>query len=358
MLLLGRLVRMSRVRMPFLVVATGAAVVLAVLLLASIFGPVARPAGAVTNASFTPLDEIPPTAQQVTVGVFPISVYNMDFSGNTYFVEAYVWFRWQGDINPIESMEFVNAVDQWGLSKSPFYDEPVTLSDGSLYQGMRISGRFFQPFSLDRFPLDEQKLTLLIEDSAHSSQDLIYIADTADSGYSDILKIPGWNIKSWNVEALLHSYASAFGDTDSTGSMDRYAAVRYQLLIDRSVGYFLWKLLLPLVIVIAITLSALLIPPGQVDIRMALPTSALLTAVFLQQSYTSSLPDSGNLVLMDRLYVMAYLVIVLTMIDAVWAAHRVEKLSDTAVIHRVDRILFLMALLLIVVTSTTIVFTY
>lgn len=346
------LVRNSYIRRPLLLAATVAALILAAVLLTSLAGDAVYRAAAADNAGFTPLAEIPANAQQVTVGVFPISVYNIDFSGNTYFLEAYVWFRWQGEIDPTQSVEFVNAVDQWGLLISPFYEEPIQLSDGSLYQGMRISGRFSQPFSLERFPLDEQKLSILIEDTDYSSQELVYIADTADSGYGDLLKVPGWNIIGWNVESLLHRYASAFGDTDTAGSTDQYAALRYQLVIGRSIGYFLWKLLLPLLIVMIITLSTLLIHPNRADMRVAMPTTALLTAVFLQQTYTSALPETGNLVLMDRLYVLAYLVIVSTMIGALWAVHRMESNSvNVAAIQFVDRVQ--LAVILVVMTFAT-----
>ena len=54
---------------------------------------------------------------------------------------------------------------------------------------------------------------------------------------------------------------------------------------------------------------ALLLNPVLTETRAALPASALLTTVFLQQSYTASLPETGGLVLLDEIYVVAYILI-------------------------------------------------
>lgn len=50
----------------------------------------------------------------------------------------------------METMEFANTVDQWALTLLPFSEEPTEMPDGSFYYGMRMSGRFSQPFILDR----------------------------------------------------------------------------------------------------------------------------------------------------------------------------------------------------------------
>ena len=94
-----------------------------------------------------------------------------------------------------------------------------------------------------------------------------------------------------------------------------------------------------------------------IDTRVALPTTGLLTMVFLQQSYTSSLPDTGNLVLLDRIYVLAYLVIIATLITAMRGAHRVEATPDDVVsIRRIDRLVLTTASLLMIAGSLWMVF--
>lgn len=147
------------------------------------------------NSGLQPAGEIPSTAQQVTVGIYPISVYNLDIETSTYYVDGYIWFRWKGDIDPTLTFEFTNGVEKWGMTQTNIYEEPEIMADGSFYQVMRVEGRFVQPFSLVNFPLDQQQLALTIEDTTYPVEKLVYVADTEESGYSNLLKIAGWDIK-------------------------------------------------------------------------------------------------------------------------------------------------------------------
>ena len=95
----------------------------------------------------------PPTAEQnsspqvVEVGVWPTVIYNLDYDSDTYYVTAYVWFIWKGEIDPTATVEFTNNVESWGLTKNKTYPKPIKLPDGRKYQAIRIEGRFFNSFS-------------------------------------------------------------------------------------------------------------------------------------------------------------------------------------------------------------------
>jgi hypothetical protein len=52
--------------------------------------------------------------------------------------------------------------------------------------------------------------------------------------------------------------------------------------------------------------------------------------VFLQQSYSDGLPEVGYLVLIDKIYAVAYAMIVLTLLRAIWTS-RTELTSELAV---------------------------
>lgn len=323
--------------------------VMAILLLVSSVPLLPTPAIAQATG-FMPLQQIPDGAQQVVVGVYPINVYNLDIATNTYYVDAYVWFRWKGEIDPTATVEFVNAVEEWGFSQNVILEEPSQLEDGSAYQVMRIEGRFVQPFNLANFPLDQQGLTILLEDSSHPAEQLVYIADTKDSGYGDTLKVPGWDIMGWKVEGLLHQYDSQFGEIGSHLS-STFAVLRYELSIARPLNFFIWKILLPLVIVLGAHWITFLIDPSMVDIRTAAPATALLTTVFLQQSYSDSLPEVGYLVLLDKIYVLAYLLIIITLTEVIITATWWQREGNAAAarVQRLDRFMLIVQVIVWVV---------
>lgn len=278
----------------------------------------------------------PAGAQVVTVGFYPITTYELDMRSNTFFARAYVWLRWKGDVDPTKTLEFVNAVQEWDFLKEKLYDEPKVLEDGTFYQIMRVEGRFFQSFSMEDFPLDQQKLSILVEDATNQAEVVSYVLDDKDSGLSDLLDTPGWTISGWTGGSYLHRYRTNFGEDVKPGEhASAYSAIRFDVHIVRPPSYFIWKLFLPLVIVLCAAWVALLIKPTLIEVRTAMPATSLLTTVFLQQSYSSELPEVGHLVLLDKIYVVAYLLIVVTLVRVI--VNKLDDDSDQAQIQQVRR---------------------
>lgn len=264
-----------------------------------------------------PTSAPPASPEVVEVGVWPTVIYNLDVHSNTYYMTAYVWFIWRGAIDPSETVEFTNNVESWGLTKAKTYPKPIAFPDGRHYQCLRIEGRFFQPFSLRRFPLERHTVSLLIEDNTYAGDKLVYRFDRSHSGLDSGLEIPGWKVGSWNGSEGIHHYASNLGDETVGGDSSDYATIRFEVKVSRPVNYFIWKMLLPVVIILLACWTALLLHPTQLASRAAMTGTALLTTVFMQQGYTSNLPELNYLVLMDKIYVVVYLLIIVSLVQVV-----------------------------------------
>jgi hypothetical protein len=276
-----------------------------------------------------PADQ-PSRAEVVTVGFYPVNIYGVDMSTSTFNYDGYVWFRWRGEIDPTETLEFINAVDKSSISKEFLYDEPQIMPDGQKYQIMRIESQFFKPFPMADFPLDKHELTITIEDSLRGIDQLVYEIDQADTRFSRNLAIAGWKLNGWKSSTSINDYGSNFGDTGAAQA-SRFAQLNFSVKIARPESYFVWKLLLPLIIVLCGAWIALLLNPILTETRAALPASALLTTVFLQQSYNGALPETGGLVLLDKIYVTGYILIVLTLARVIINSRRVEEMNESEI---------------------------
>jgi hypothetical protein len=296
----------------------------------------------------------PPSAQVVTIGFYPVSVHQLDIADNTYYIDTYVWLRWKGPIDPTKTIEFVNMVEDWNHRRTFLLSKPKTEADGATYQIMRVEGLFAQPFSLSDYPLDRQRLSIKVEDQIHAFDKLVYEFDLENSGLGDLLRIPGWNLDGWKAESLIHDYESNFGQENA---FQTYSMAKFSIEISRPANFFLWKLLLPLLMVIVAAVAALLIRPQLLDARAALPAAALLSAIFLQKSYSDSLPDLGYLVLMDQIYLIAYPLIILTLIRVIYTYLQVEdaKIAQVRAVHRTDLRLLALFLAIFVVGVALIV---
>lgn len=279
------------------------------------------------EGTVAPLSSIPKGAEVVTVGFYPLNIYGVDPANSTFNFDGYIWFRWKGAIDPTSSVEFTNAVDKSSLTKQFLYEKPQIAPDGSRYQIMRIESAFLKPFSLADFPLDKHDLSITLEDSLSGVDRLVYEIDRQDTSYAPGLAISGWNLNNWSSSQTLVDYASAFGDRGASQA-SRFARITFALNISRPESYFYWKLFLPLIVVVSGAWIALLLNPALTETRAALPASALLTTVFLQQGYSSTLPETGGLVLLDEIYVVAYVLIVATLIHVIIQSRNIEEKTE------------------------------
>lgn len=261
------------------------------------------------------------TTQVVHTGVYLMNLYDLDINEYSYYADFYLWFRWKGERDPM-NIEFVNAVEKWGFTQVDFHEEAEVLEDGSYYNGMRIEGRFYHPFKLNRFPMDRHQLEIRIENVIYPLDSMVFVPDTAQYFFRQDLIIPGWYLKGAKQFSKENVYLTNFGEPGGSG---RFSNFSFEFTIARPLSYFLLKLLLPLLVVIFAALGALFITPQYLDARISLPIGALLSCVFLQQSYSSALPDVGYMVLMDKIYLLSYLLIACILLRTVLTGNRMSK---------------------------------
>lgn len=289
-------------------------------------------------AGVGPLEPGPSGPQQVVVGFYVNNLQDLDQENSSYYVDFFLWLRWTGDNDPSATIELTNNIERWGLTQNPVYEEPKTLEDGQKVQAFRIQGRFFEPFDLAAYPLDQQHLTLTVEDIASPSTAVQYVADTEQSGVDASARVPGWTITDDRVTTGLHTYETDFGEPGLTPDDATYSTASLTITIDRPDTFFVFKLLLPLVIVLLLAGSVLLTHPSLVEVRLAAPGTALLTLVFLQQAYSSTLPEIGQLVLLDKIYAVAYSLVIVLIATVILTSHWTKGDPDPATVARARRL--------------------
>jgi len=273
--------------------------------------------------------------QQVRVGVYLMNLYDLNMDEHSFYADFYVWFKWKGNIDPTE-IEFVNSIEKWSMARGLSGDSSnLTLKDGTHYRIFRVEGRFFHSFSLNRFPLDQHTLDIQIESPEHASDSLVYLPDTNAAGIRNTLKLVGWETRGCRTESSVHDYGTDFGNPEENAQ--RYSNLTYTITLARPVSYFLLKMLLPLAIVMLVSFGALILHPSHIDTRSSLPIGGLLTAVFLQQSYSDALPDTGYMVLMDKIYLLCYFLISLVLLQVIRAGNDLMRAKPEHLIMRRER---------------------
>lgn len=302
------------------------------------------------QGALVPVDSSKTASHQVKIGIYPISIYQLDMGSNTFYADLYLWLRWKGDIDPVASLEFKNMVEKWNKQYERINLNPKIMADGSKYQALKVEGRFYQPFNLTDYPLDQQKLTIQIEDTLHSAEDLSYVIDQENSGLGSNFVIPGWSLTGWSGQVFHHDYRTNFGEEKGASL---YSTAHFSLHVERPTSYFFWRLLLPIFIVLCVALSALILSPRSIDARTSLSGGALLTAIFLQIGYSGALPELTYLILIDKIYLMAYILIVLTLVRTILVYQKCEKATEQHMARMLQTDKRLIALQLLVFALVT-----
>ncbi|MFZ2960012.1 MAG: hypothetical protein WA705_24285 [Candidatus Ozemobacteraceae bacterium] len=258
--------------------------------------------------------------RRVTIGVYLQNANDVDVKSSSYMMDFYLWFRWKGEIDPTETFEFSNLLDTWSMTKTSVYAAPLSLADGTKYQVFHVQGKFNRKFDLSRYPLDQQDLVVEVEDTRYHTSDLIYIPDTQSTNFSRQLRLPGWEITSCSARSETSAYESDFGYPES-GHLEKYNRFIFELRINRPAGAYLFRMLLPIILVLMAGFSTFFYSPQYVDTRTNIAITVFLTMVALQLSVSSNLPEVGYLRLIDQIFNLGYFVTFLTLLESVIATH-------------------------------------
>jgi len=291
--------------------------------------------------------------QAVMVGLYLNQVADIDIKSNTFLADFYLWFRWRGAIDPTQSFELVSAVEKWDFEKQVIYKDdhdnpkPDDLPDGCKFQQLHVQGRFSHPFQLADYPLDRQELTIRLEDSKYTSDELVYLPDLKDSRVSPTMAVPGWLIRGSRFDVAQHAYATPMGDPRLSGLP--CSQFRATLALGRPLVGYLSKTLVPIGFIILITLLIFFVSLRYYEGRLGLAVTTLISAVALQLTSSADLPQVGYLVLIDKLYNLSYVLILFAMFESTIAARWFDAGREEPA-RRLDRAAAIASMVAIVVT--------
>ena len=275
----------------------------------------------------------------IQAGVYATSTYDLDLSIPSYSANGYVWLRWDEamqqylkdqDQSIDERITLVNALlSDADPVLTPLVPKPVQQADGSYYQLFTYLGRFYiDKASFRHFPFVTVSLPLVLEmediEGSFDYTNLRFEADVQNSGMGLFAGIIGWLNRGWSIAEYRHNYATNFG---LGGSADDYSLIVYDISFGTSAWSAFWRLMLPLLVVMAMVLLVFKVRADEQDARAGIPVTVLLTLVFLQQTYRDELPDLPFLTFLDQVYVVAYVVTLLAFVLVIYIGRRYGEME-------------------------------
>ncbi len=199
--------------------------------------------------------------------------------------------------------------------------------DGTIEQSINVSVPLSTHYDLRRFPLDQQTLELQVESYLWDRDRLRFVHDETISGFGDGISLPEWDIVG--VNGHVDEVAVSRSDTP----FSRYTL---EIEISRKPGFYVWKVFLPLIVIVALSWSVFWMTDERFAGRSRISSTGVLTIVAYQFVFAADLPRVGYLTLLDLVMIGSFGLLAVTVFQSLLVDSANKQ--DPARAARIDQI--------------------
>ena len=293
-----------------------------------------------------------PVKTVCSVGVYLMDIYNVDTRAKLFGSNIWAWSVCTGEKDAIKSADWINSQEQ---VTSLEYKAPT---DVGLWSAVKIEGNYRKFFDVRNYPFDRHTLRMVVEDGVDNASALKYVVDDLGSAVSPNLRIDGWDVTRFAVEASEVPYETTFGDPTNPKGRELYPHLEIVIDIKRSNLWTFWKLVAPLYVASAIILLTFLMHDKKGEYltpRLSILAGVLFAIVINMRAVEEVVGETNGLSLMDNIHLIALFVALMAIAAATawnflipkgWSAERVVKW---------DRRLFLVSTVLYIAANAVLI---
>ncbi len=267
-----------------------------------------------------------------------LDLIEIDDVGRSFTADLAVEFRWRDVPRSVPSDErdswrpavaFANERSIESRLDPVIQVEP----DGVRRVVYRFLGSFSTRLDLRDFPLDAQRLVFELAVVRNRADEVRLVARPDRTGRQEALGIVGWQV----AEPELMVGEAAPGNLGV-----RLPSVEISVRAVRERGYFLWKIIFPLTLIVLMASTVFWFPPSLIPSQVSIATASVLTLIAFYLTVSSSLPRISYLTRLDVFVIGATALVFLTFGQALYTgslAHR-DQLAKAQRIDRISRLAF------------------
>ena len=227
--------------------------------------------------------------------------------------------------------------------------ELVILSDGTIEYKEKFSAELEAHYDLKEFPFDRQKLEIEIESFAWHDDELIFKMNEEKIGFSNDFEIAEWHIE--NVESKIESVK----DLQDRATFSEFLM---EIEVVRKYDYYLWKIIIPLILLVIISWSVFWMIGDKLVDRMSISMTGILTIVAYQFIISDILPRVSYFTFMDTFLSISFLIMLLSVFENI-IVNNLDLVEESAKAQKLDmlsRIAFPLLYLVSLIALTLIFF--
>jgi hypothetical protein len=159
-------------------------------------------------------------------------------------------------------------------------------------------------FNLKTFPFDKQKINIYLRAHLSNKDIKTYRSDVSSRTYRKALEFKDLNqIQGWNITGASTKYKIYESPLDAK----YYDGFELVFDIERKTGYYISKIILPIILILAICWSAVWINPKEIESRLTVTIVCLLSLIAYNFVIDSELPKLEYLTIMDYIILISYI---------------------------------------------------
>ncbi|GHM98907.1 hypothetical protein WSM22_03970 [Cytophagales bacterium WSM2-2] len=269
----------------------------------------------------------------VKVGVYIISIHDINFHDKEYTARFWLWFTY--DYN--KEFDFSKELDIPNAKDIEINQVLSDTLDGKIWVQLKMKCTMKEDWQVHNFPFDEQQLKIIIEDSNRDVSSLVFVADNEDSRLNAKEGLSGWVLDNFKVTAAESPYDTPFGDPRPEVKGQTYSSIIISMDIDREAGGLFLKIFLGMYFAFLIAMVSFLSDTNEVEPRFGLPVGGLFAAVGNKYIIDSVLPESSQFSLVDILHNLTFFSIFgVLLISAI--ALKIHNRGDVERAHKLNMI--------------------
>lgn len=213
-----------------------------------------------------------------------------------------------------EVIQFTNQVGKREVLSSYLYIE----SNGNITYYERFQGTFHSKYELKKYPFDTQELNILIESAYYdttimkfdnpfpegSSKILLYESPIEQLSEGEVFELEEWYLDS-SIDIEVGEYVASVSERS-------FSYMSIDIPADRKSGFHIWKIFLPLILIIGISWSVFWIWSENVGSRLSVSVIGFLTAISFNFFVSSNLPKISYLTFMDYCIIGIFIFMTIT----------------------------------------------
>jgi len=296
-------------------------------------------------------------ARQIETGMHIKNIYNLSLKDKTFNAEGWFWLKWPESIQTIieanqipitDLVELVNQVEGFDSQIEPDSSEPEKLPGNRYLQAFKFSSKFYDDQqNLRGFPFESLELPISLETRpsvfSMGSEGIVLVPNPdLEEIKGDSINLNGYSTEASRISSGIHTYTTSFGEEGVANAGD-YSIATFEITYRTNGWAAFYRFVLPWMAVMVILLLAPNLEGDLNDLRLAIPSTALLTLVFLQEGAHAELPALDYLTFLDKLYLFGYLMATAEFWLFVWSTNLISRAPESdhpAVMQRINRVDF------------------